>query len=464
MIKRILTLSLAFNVFWMAAISPSYAFAPVPMLAAYGVTVAGSTVNVGASAASTLVGVTIAALALGVSDNADAPTTHIPMTSTNSAAVMPADPVAPAIMPKNPNSTTLYNAGNGIYLPTYKGACSAMFSYQLSIQTPPSGYSYGLESGDSTCYLTTIYETTGAVTSKTPMNPGVAGVYCNQGYSESAGQCNLVSAKAAVPDKKISVGRTGNIFAPTVDADSSPMPFTTSTSNGTWRDQVAATGRDSQGNLQRIHVKANVDGGSTMTISTQKADATGSTYLETKVMNVAPDGTVINASQTTEAKKLTVEQATGIATPIASPTSSYVPQASFPSDYARTGEVANIKFPTDYARSGEAANAATPIVNKLDTLHNDLTAQSEASLDPTLPPVTQFEDGFFKDTFTDLKGWRLPSHNGTCPTFAFDLSAASLGNHVMDTHCMLGDQIRSQLSDIMVVVWTLLAMFIVLGA
>ncbi len=117
-----------------------------------------------------------------------------------------------------------------------------------------------------------------------------------------------------------------------------------------------------------------------------------------------------------------------------------------------------IIFPSDYARAGEAAGAAAIVTPKLDQLHHDLT--DSTGTPPADPAIPTFDHGF-GNTFGGLLSWQLPGHVSQCPTGEFD----ALGRHfVFDAHCALWSAHAGELSAASVVLWTLVALFVVLGA
>ena len=105
--------------------------------------------------------------------------------------------------------------------------------------------------------------------------------------------------------------------------------------------------------------------------------------------------------------------------------------------------------------------------SKLDRLHTDLTdpSASAAPSDPSVPNTSQFDDSFFHGTFNSLTGWRLPAHSSQCPVAVFDYDLFGSHQHlVLDAHCTIIESVRNVLSSSMIVVYTLTALFIVLGA
>jgi hypothetical protein len=111
-----------------------------------------------------------------------------------------------------------------------------------------------------------------------------------------------------------------------------------------------------------------------------------------------------------------------------------------------------IQWPDDYARRGEAEDAADKIIDAFsgETEAIDLTA-----------PVDSFNDNYFSGTFDGLTAWRLPPHVSQCPTGSFSVFG---NNYTIDSHCVLMESYFNDLSSVMVVLFSLLALFIVLKA
>jgi len=125
-----------------------------------------------------------------------------------------------------------------------------------------------------------------------------------------------------------------------------------------------------------------------------------------------------------------------------------------------TGSV-SVQFPSDYARVGEAGSAADSINENMNKLFDVKDFHVD---DPELPD-NDFGDSFFKDVFSPLKTWSLPSHYSQCPIMDINLNWWGKNlNLVMDSHCEIAEQNRSVIGAISIVSWLLLALFIVLGA
>ena len=137
------------------------------------------------------------------------------------------------------------------------------------------------------------------------------------------------------------------------------------------------------------------------------------------------------------------------------------------------GSTSVTNFPSDYARAGEAASAASSINSalggKLDTANSKLgdikSALSDASAtaptDPTVRPSSDISDLMPDSTFSGLKTWTLPGRTVSCPAPSFTLWSHT---YTIDGHCTLWASVGSSAAAIMLLVWTIGAMLIVLGA
>jgi hypothetical protein len=109
-------------------------------------------------------------------------------------------------------------------------------------------------------------------------------------------------------------------------------------------------------------------------------------------------------------------------------------------------------WPDDYARRGEAGDAADKII--------DAFAGDTAGVDLEMPSDT-FNSDFFGNTFDSLSAWRLPVHASQCPVGSFSAFGQT---YAIDAHCQLVQEHFTVLSSIMVLVYSLFALFLVLKA
>lgn len=125
------------------------------------------------------------------------------------------------------------------------------------------------------------------------------------------------------------------------------------------------------------------------------------------------------------------------------------------------GGSVNVQFPSDYARAGEAQTAASSITDALGPKIDKITETGADPVDPLQPQGSEFDQAFFQGTFNSLLGWQLPAHSSQCPTSSFSFRSTS---YTIDSHCQLVSNHFSALSAVMSAVWTVLALFILLGA
>lgn len=109
------------------------------------------------------------------------------------------------------------------------------------------------------------------------------------------------------------------------------------------------------------------------------------------------------------------------------------------------------------------------VEGKLDQLHQDLTTTGVTHVgvgvatpgDPLPPDASTFAFGNLTSSFSGLRSWTLPPHSSECPRGSF---SAFGGEFVMSSHCDLIAQHFSVLSTAMMVVWSVLALRVVLSA
>lgn len=81
--------------------------------------------------------------------------------------------------------------------------------------------------------------------------------------------------------------------------------------------------------------------------------------------------------------------------------------------------------------------------------------------DPDPASLGNFSDAFFSGTFSNLLSWHLPSHTSTCPALTLTLFG---GTASMTSHCTIVSSIQTNYGNVMILVWTFIALFVVLGA
>lgn len=472
--KKFLALVLMVSLF-LGAIRSANAFVPPPALAITGVSSTGALVALGASGVAAVAAVALGAVFLYyIVTKPDGSQVRIP-SGTASNNIPPAPVVtSPAPSPiagaTAPAGYTLTNSG----CRSYDGGASYGF---CDGSIPLCMTNFGNQGGNALCV--DVYSKSGSpivkigysIASSPTFASGVqnGNSSCPSGYTYSSGSCTLTAPRQAVSDNSFDYGRAGTTFS-NVDSSDIDQSFkmavsTTSATN----DTVTVGGLDSLGRPQQFKVQ-NTTTGTKIQIQTQKVDAANNTYTETQTFTTDLTGQITEVKQTADNTSLVLNPSSTTTASTYTPTAT---SSTISANPAAQPQMQSITFPSDYARTGESATAANTIKTavdaqsaKLDTLHHDLTDTVAAPADLAVPDSTQFSDNFFKDTFTDLKGWTLPAHTATCPTANFDLTPyfGPRWNLSLNYQCTLAENQRSVLSVAMVVLWTLAAFFILMGA
>lgn len=285
-------------------------------------------------------------------------------------------------------------------------------------------------------------------------NPPIA---CPAGYSGSP--CVLSNARAVTQDNRQDFGRSGAAYAPVSGDLTGTIVGIQGTTNSA-NDSISFTGKNASGSLESVTAVALSTGGTGLIQRVNMTDSAGNTYVKTVSLGLDMDGNVIDVTQYSTNGSLTnTPSASGAATVVA-PVAGAI-SANPTGTPAATG----ITFPSDYARSGEASNAANTITStlspRLDVIGNALT-QTGTVTDPALPVAGDMP--VWGNTFTNLLSWTLPGHSSACPQPSMDLTAMGLGTHTLSAHCNLLANNAAPLHSSMVLVFTVIALFIVLGA
>jgi hypothetical protein len=211
----------------------------------------------------------------------------------------------------------------------------------------------------------------------------------------------------------------------------------------------------------RSYIITPTSDGGTQVQTFQQRTVGGATVVDTTTVTVSPAGVVTGVSGGTQTGNIPAPSTSAPAGSPASVSPSAGGTTVAPTAPATTAPP--ITFPNDYARQGEAQTAANTITPKLDTLHHDLT-DTVTTTDPTLPTVSDMPT--WGNTFDGLLGWQLPGHSSVCPKPTLDLSGVLGAGKVftMDSQCALIQDHFGILQAAMVVVWSIIALFIVLGA
>ncbi len=258
---------------------------------------------------------------------------------------------------------------------------------------------------------------------------------CPSGYSLSNGTCTLSNATAVryPANNRCGLKISGGVMTyDSRDPDCDGPPAGMLSTDG-------KTLTVTQGG-QRIQVKVNAD--NTVSISQWTPTTSGNTQIDTvKTGDPASSGSsqIKSSSQSTTT-------ATGDDAFSQSPTGQ---SPQFPDDYARDATVA-------------AGNVQLSQINlKLADIKTQLTTDGVTPLDPTPRTQGEIEGVFFPSTFDPLKGWTMPARSVACPTWSFTIWSHS---YTIDSHCGLIENQRAVVSTICLLVFALIALFIVLGA
>ena len=293
------------------------------------------------------------------------------------------------------------------------------------------------------------------VLSTIPISADLIKYYCPSGYTLSGTTCNLTDPRSGIADNKVDYSRSGAVYSAPSSSDADHAQTLQGTITGSGAG-VQIAGTNASGMPVAYNVTAREDGGSVVQQQTAVATAAGDTGTKTETFQISPTGVIETATQTTTADQLAVD-------PAASPSSATISVVAADPNASSSTLYQGFQFPNDYARVGEAAAAANILAPKLDNIKDALTTTATVD-DPTLPAVEDMPG--FGDTFTDLLAWRLPPHSSACPQPTVDLSSIFGAGHVytLSSHCTLLQDNSSIIHASMVLMFTIMALFIVLRA
>lgn len=260
-------------------------------------------------------------------------------------------------------------------------------------------------------------------------------VGCPTGYTNNLGICTL-SSPSSVPfpaDNRCGLTISGGVMSydsRDPDCTGTPPAGIVKSSDG---KTVTATNAG-----QQIKIQINADNSVTISSWTPSAYNPGQTVVNTTT--IAAPGSA-GSTQITSANQGTVN-GTGSSAFSVSPTTT---QQSFPDDYSREA--------TQQSVLSKLGDVKTSIDN--------LSKSSDAPTDPVPRTSDDITGVFFPDTFTSLRSWQMPARAVSCPTWSFSVFSQS---YAIDGQCTLIEQQRSFFSSIMLLIWSLAALFIVLGA
>jgi hypothetical protein len=259
---------------------------------------------------------------------------------------------------------------------------------------------------------------------------------CPAGYSQSGSTCNLSNPSSVryPPNNRCGLKISGGVMTyDSRDPDCDNPPAGMLSTDG--KTLTVTSGAN------RVQVKINAD--STVTVTQWTPSSSGTTTT----INSAKTGDPASPSSS---QIKTTSQSTTTATgddAFAQSPSAQTPQ--FPDDYARDATVA-------------AGNATLGQINtRLGDIKTQLTTDGNTPSDPTSRGQSDIEGVFFPGTFDSLKGWTMPARAVACPTWSFTIWGHG---YTIESHCGLIENQRAVVSTICLLVYALIALFIVLGA
>lgn len=433
-------LLLTWTLILLLVFAPIIAKAVIPILLAEGVEliVAGGTevalpaatsAGINATWTAILTGLGSAAAYLALKDSAGN-AVRVPMGSA-----VPA-PSAPSTAGTVTQTVYQYN-GNGSY-GSGLAACQAYVAVSGSGVvfdhfTAPPGCSYRIPAVFDTAVLTDNVIGTATITS------------CAAGYTLSGSTCNLASARTASPDQKCDVSRSGTTYTYYSDDPDCSISGNIHGTVGGSGSTLEVAGVDQYGNMVRNVITANSDGSTMIQQQVQTMDAAGNSTVNTKTASFDSSGNLTGQSQSSALGSLSAASGqTATVTP--------APSGSVGSTGGQS-----ITFPNDYNREATQQQIKTDI----ETLHTDLTATTTAPTDPAPSTTSDVQGTLSLSSLTSLSGWSLPSHTSTCPTMTFAVFGAT---KVIDAHCALMTANLPAMSTAFILVYVVMALFIVLRA
>lgn len=294
----------------------------------------------------------------------------------------------------------------------------------------------------------TYYQTCGTYTSETVtvstlIDAGTVSV-CPTGYVDSGSGCVLNNPRKVTDDKRCDLLIQNGQFATADDLNCSGSVDGSKVAPMIRNGNVIAYGKNSSGQPLMWEV---TPGPQTWTVKEYE-------QVQTATQTQVKQTTATIDAATSAVTSVQTQTSPGS---ISSPGASTVPTVTDPATQptsptntpTTTTKADGIVFPNDYARTGEAQRAADSIT--------DLMKPTSEVADPTVP---EWADNW-GSTFNPLKAWSVPGHSSVCPVGSFNWNGST---YTIDSHCQLISDYWSALQSAAVVLWTVLALFILLGA
>ena len=263
---------------------------------------------------------------------------------------------------------------------------------------------------------------------------------CAAGYTGAGGGSCTLSDPNAVPyppDNRCGLKFSGGVMSyDSRDPDCTGAPPGVLSTDGKMV-QVTSGG-------SRVQVQINTDG--SVTVTQWTPSSSGTTTINSTTIGGGSTG---STPTTIQSSSQSTTSATGQAAFNQTPSATTSSGSGFPDDYARDATVA-----AGNVRLGQ-------IDSKLADIKTKLSSDDSKADDPTPRSDAEIQGAFFSGTFDGLRGWAMPSRSVACPTWSFSLWGQS---YTIDAQCTLIEQQRALMSSICLLVYGIVALFIVLGA
>lgn len=454
--RRAFVLALLLFVSTVVPVRQSHAYFFIPPLVMSLVGAGGAVLASDALLAASTTALGMTALLMVVTIPSDNPVSvRVPLTAdqTKTDSVMPA-PAAPSTSSLTLSQQCSYQASGAPWYPS----CEAAFAAWAAIPGSCSYYDGGWIQGSSGASLISIvgssvtYNSTcsGHITGKVTIGFSLKSVSsCPSGYSASGPGCVLSNSRLVTSDNKIDYKRTATGYSSLEDVDSSKASNSRVNGSG-----VQVWGQDSSGAPVVVDVSPASGGGTKINVQRQSASAGGQSIVKTDsyLLNETT-GAVQSIASTSAAGRIGFSESAAGSTAVPDIVTG---AAIAPVESSSGASSEPVVFPSDYARSGEAAIAANTIKTSVDGVKDKLTNSVDVS-DPTVP---DWADGW-TSTFNPLKSWSMAGHASVCPTGGFSWNGEV---YLIDSHCQLYENHSSSLQTASIVVWTIAALFVLLGA
>jgi len=428
----------------------------------FGAAAAIGAVDLFAAAGLITVGAAISYFAIDYLVGTDKYTVRVPLTNTPALAVpAPYTPPTSPFIPAHVQYSAISTAHPRLWHDTKCLAFTDAMSWSSDATTTFNTVSCNESTNGVFNY------TSGGVTSGNIAFPfgnldtATSSITCETGYSYTGGACHLTNARLAVPDKACDLSRTGSALAMISDPDCTASGTAIPTICAADGTTCVGYGTAPNGGAPRSYVISPTADGGTQVTTFQQRTIGNTTVVDTTTIGVTADGRVGTISGGTQTGSIPNPQTS--TAPAGSP-ATVSPSGGTQVQPSSTDPAQSITFPTDYARQGEAQTAANTLSPKLDTIHHDLSDTAPNVSDLSLPTAQDMP--WYGNTFDGLKNWALPSHASECPKPHINLSGVLGAGHdyVLESHCQLVTDHFADLRAAFLVVWTVLALFVLLRA